>query len=91
VAGHWQKATELLPEKTTSVALGWREARGWRGAHFLKHDALAVRRAAEGVALELRTQVSLLVRLVRPAVLPAQRAQLARSVDSTRLTGTHDF
>jgi len=56
-----------------------------RGAHLLEDDALAVRRASEGVALELRAKVRLLVRLLRPPLLPAHRAQLARGVDSTRL------
>ena len=59
------------------------------GAHFLEHDALAVRRATEGVALELRAKVRLLVRFVRPPVLDAGGAQLARRVDSTRLAGAH--
>ena len=39
-------------------------ARGWGGeSHFLKDNTLAVRRATEGVALELRAKVGLLVAL----------------------------
>ncbi len=56
-----------------------------RGAHFLEHDALAVGRTTEGVALELSPKVSLLVGLVGPPLLPAHSAQLARRVQSTRL------
>jgi len=59
-------------------------------ANFLQDDALAVRRAAEGIALELRAEVALFVRLVGPPVLYAHGPQLARSVDSAGLSGTHD-
>ena len=47
-----------------------------------------MRRAAERVALELRSKVGLLVALGRPPLLPANGAQLARRVDATRLAGT---
>ena len=38
----------------------------------------------------LRAEVGLLVGLLRPPVLPANSPQLARSVDTTGLSGTHD-
>ena len=56
------------------------------GPHLLEHDALAVRRATEGVALELSAQVSLLIALLRPPLLATHGPQLARRVDSARLT-----
>ena len=54
--------------------------------HFLEDDTLAVRRAAKGVALELSAQVSLLIALLRPPLLATHGPQLARRVDSARLT-----
>ena len=59
---------------------------GGSGAHLLEHNALAVRRATEGVALELSAQVSLLIALLRPPLLATHGPQLARRVDSARLT-----
>eukprot|EP00964_Phaeocystis_antarctica_P094715 scaffold61357_cov75-Phaeocystis_antarctica.AAC.6 len=56
------------------------------GPHLLEHNALAVRRATERVALELSAQVSLLIALLRPPLLATHGAQLARRVNSTRLT-----
>ena len=66
----------------TAVAVGFKGC----GPHLLEHDALAVRRATERVALELSAQVSLLIALLRPPLLATHGAQLARRVDSTRLT-----
>ena len=74
-------AAELSQQQGIGSGVGWQQC-----AHFLEHNALAVRGAAEGVALELRAQVRLLVRLVRPAVLPAHGPQLAGGVDSTGLS-----
>lgn len=54
-------------------------------ANLLEHDALAVRRTAKRVALELRAEVGLLVPLGRPALLAPIGQQLAPSADSTRL------
>ena len=45
-----------------------------------------MRRATEGVALELSAQVSLLIALLRPPLLATHGPQLARRVDSARLT-----
>ena len=56
-----------------------------RRSHFLKDNALAVRGATERVALELSAKVSLLVALLRPALLPTHGPQLAGRVDTTRL------
>ena len=66
----------------TAAAAGFKGC----GPHLLEHDALAVRRATERVALELSAQVSLLIALLRPPLLATHGAQLARRVDSTRLT-----
>jgi hypothetical protein len=53
--------------------------------HFLKHDALGVGRATEGVGSVLGAQVRLVVLLISPALSTAAGGQLASSPDSTRL------
>ena len=90
--GEWLLTTSPTQVQKAEAAVGGRVRRVKRcsravvrGAHFLEHDALAVGRATEGVALELSPKVSLLVGLVGPPLLPAHSAQLARRVQSTRL------
>jgi hypothetical protein len=56
-------------------------------AELLKHDALGVGRASEGVSLQLGAQVSLVVLLVGPPLDPAVVLELARSADTPRLAG----
>ena len=80
-------APRLPFETATPAAAGGRAGVCALGrAHFLEHNALAVRRAAEGVALELRAEVALLVRLVGPSVLDAHGPQLARRSEATNPT-----
>jgi len=54
-------------------------------AELLEHDALGVRRASEGVSLQLGAQMSLVVLLVGPPLDPAVVLELARSADTPRL------
>ena len=54
-------------------------------AELLEHDALGVRRASEGVSLQLGAQMSLVVLLVGPPLDPAVVLELARRADTPRL------
>merc|ERR1719473_347105 len=58
-------------------------------SHFLEHDALGVRRATEGIALEGSSEVGLLVVLVGPLLDTTVATQLTSASNSTGLSGTH--
>lgn len=53
--------------------------------HFLQHDPLGVGGAAEGVGLQRRAQVGLLVLLVVPLLVAAVAAQLAGGAEPSAL------
>ena len=57
---------------------------------LLENDALGVRRTTEGRRLVNGTQMALLEGEIGPPVLTAVVAQLARSVESSWLSLTHD-
>uniref|UniRef100_A0A8C3DUE8 Uncharacterized protein n=1 Tax=Corvus moneduloides TaxID=1196302 RepID=A0A8C3DUE8_CORMO len=58
---------------------------GFNHPHFLQHDALGVGSAPEGVGLQRRAQVRLLVLLVVPLLVPAVAAQLPSGAEASAL------
>ena len=68
---------DSTPLRAVSVMLAVRPHQ-----HFLDDNALGVRRTTEGVALEDRAQVDLVVLLVGPALGATTLLQVARGADS---------
>lgn len=65
--------------------LGDGDSRRREHPHFFQHDALGVGSAAEGVGLQRRAQVRLLVLLVVPLLVPAVTAQLPSGAEASAL------